>query len=139
MRFILLFFTASMLFSCVGSSQTKTVPNSQVSSEKEIIPENIDIDMFDNLRSTGDYIVIDVRTPEEFEAGHVPGASVVDVKSPDFSQKIGELDKDKEYLVYCRSGNRSAKALKIMQDAGFTNAHNVEGGYLAWSAKHKNE
>lgn len=62
--------------------------------------------------------VIDVRTPEEFAAGHVEGALLIDVSAPDFAERIAELDPEGEYLVYCRSGNRSAQAVATMRDTG---------------------
>lgn len=137
MKYTLLIITLSMLLACSSSNQSHSNETSEALSQKENIPENIDIDTFDRLREKGEFEVIDVRTLEEFEQGHIPGAKVVDVKSSDFQDKIAQMDKDKEYLVYCRSGNRSSKALQIMKEAGFTNAHNVEGGYLKWSEKHK--
>jgi rhodanese-related sulfurtransferase len=64
--------------------------------------------------------VIDVRTPEEFDAGHVDGALNVDVQDPGFDAAVSELPKDGSYVVYCRSGNRSAAAAARMADLGFT-------------------
>jgi len=62
--------------------------------------------------------VIDVRTPEEYAVGHVEGAELIDVQSSDFTARIDELDTDGEYVVYCRSGNRSAAASSSMTEAG---------------------
>ncbi|WP_417589489.1 rhodanese-like domain-containing protein [Owenweeksia hongkongensis] len=80
-------------------------------------------------------VIIDVRTPEEFEKGHLEGATMINFFGDDFDQQIAELPKDKEYLVYCHSGNRSGKAVKKMEEAGFTNAHNMTGGWSSWSAE----
>jgi phage shock protein E len=65
--------------------------------------------------------LIDVRTPEEFAAGYVKGAINIDVQSPDFEAQIATLDKEANYNIYCRSGNRSAAAIEIMRNAGFKN------------------
>lgn len=65
-----------------------------------------------------DAVVIDVRTPGEYESGHVEGAQLLDVQSADFAAGLAELDPDTTYVVYCRSGNRSAAAAQQMQDAG---------------------
>lgn len=62
--------------------------------------------------------VIDVRTPEEYGAGHVDGATLVDVQAATFDDDIAGLDPDASYVVYCRSGNRSAQAAQRMRDAG---------------------
>lgn len=73
--------------------------------------------------------VIDVRTPAEFAAGHVAGAQNIDVEAADFGTKIAALDKTAPYLVYCRSGRRSAIAASQMAAAGFTDV--VDGGGMA--------
>jgi len=70
--------------------------------------------------------IIDVRTPEEFDTGHVRDAVNIDVQDPSFDARIGELAPDEPYLVYCRSGNRSAIAVARMAELGFTDV--VDGG-----------
>lgn len=65
--------------------------------------------------------VIDVRTAEEFAEGHVKGARNLDIQNGDFQAALEELDKEESYSVYCRSGNRSAAAVELMRNAGFTN------------------
>lgn len=72
--------------------------------------------------------VIDVRTPEEYAAGHVDGAINIDVEGPGFDQRIAELDPTATYAVYCRSGRRSALAADAMEKAGFTAIINLSGG-----------
>jgi phage shock protein E len=75
-------------------------------------------------------VVIDVRTPEEFAAGHLQGAFNIDVSSSSFDAQIAALDKDTAYAIYCRSGNRSTIASGKMSDAGFTNLTNFnQGGF----------
>lgn len=65
--------------------------------------------------------VIDVRTPEEFADGHLEGAQNINLQSPSFNSEIEALPKDADYVVYCRSGNRSADATAQMKAMGFTN------------------
>ena len=71
--------------------------------------------------------VIDVRTPAEYEQGHVVGAININVESPDFGDQIAELDKDEPYLLYCRSGRRSDIAADEMAEAGFTDIADAGG------------
>lgn len=78
-------------------------------------------------------VLLDVRTPEEFAAGHLAGAVNVDVEAADFAERIAELDKDVAYSVYCRSGNRSQVATGAMTDAGFTDVADLAGGITAWA------
>lgn len=70
--------------------------------------------------------IIDVRTPEEFAGGHVEGAVNIDVQAPTFEEQVAELPTDGSYLVYCRSGNRSAAAAAKMAQLGFGDV--VDGG-----------
>lgn len=72
--------------------------------------------------------VIDVRTPEEYDAGHIEGAELVNFQSPTFADDIADLDPDGSYVVYCRSGNRSAQAARQMTEAGLDV---VDGGAMA--------
>ena len=81
-----------------------------------------------------DVVIVDVRTPAEVTQGAIKGAINIDVNSPGFIQKISELDKTKTYLVYCRSGARSARACNSLAGVGFTKLFNLQGGYLAWAA-----
>jgi rhodanese-related sulfurtransferase len=76
----------------------------------------------------GTHVVIDVRTPSEFAAGHLAGAQNIDVEATDFGSRIASLDKKASYLVYCRSGRRSAIAAAQMAAAGFTSI--VDGGAM---------
>lgn len=76
--------------------------------------------------------IIDVRTPEEFAQGHLPGAVNIDVSSADFGVRVAALDPSAPYAVYCRSGNRSASALAEMAAVGMTGAYHLGGGIVAW-------
>jgi rhodanese-related sulfurtransferase len=79
-------------------------------------------------------IVLDVRTPAETAEGKIAGAQELDFRAPDFQEKLGKLDRDKTYLVYCRSGGRSSSACGMMEEMGFKNVYNLVGGYQSWSA-----
>lgn len=75
---------------------------------------------------------VDVRTPGEFNAGHIKGAVNIDYTSPDFPDKIQQLDKDKPVAIYCQSGNRSGRASKVMLSLGFKEVYDLTGGYSHW-------
>ncbi len=74
--------------------------------------------------------LLDVRQPEEYRSGHIPGAKLIPLG--DLRSRMNELPKDREILVVCRSGNRSLSATRQLASAGF-NAVNVRGGLVAWS------
>ena len=77
-------------------------------------------------------VVLDVRTPAEYAAGHLPGAVNIDVQAADFTSRIQALDKKAAYAVYCHSGRRSAIASAQMTDAGFSQVVDLDGGIQAW-------
>ncbi|MCK6599511.1 MAG: rhodanese-like domain-containing protein, partial [Bdellovibrionaceae bacterium] len=62
-----------------------------------------------------DSVILDVRTPDEYLSGHIKGAINIDFYASDFQNQLGKLDKEKDYKVYCRSGNRSSKAVNMMK------------------------
>ena len=81
------------------------------------------------------FVVLDVRTPFEFNGGHIDGAILIDFYSGTFIDKLKALDREKIYLIYCRSGNRSLKTLKIFSELGFSHAYNMERGIIGWQNK----
>lgn len=86
-----------------------------------------------DLLTSDEVTVLDVRTPEEYAAGHLEDARLVDISAPDFEQQIAALPRDDRYVVYCRTGNRSAQALAVMERLGFTDVADVDGGIVAWA------
>lgn len=78
-------------------------------------------------------VIIDVRTPEEYAAGHIEGAVNLPVELPGFDEAVAELDKDTHYAVYCRTGRRSAIAVGKMNDAGITKISELSDGIVAWT------
>ena len=78
-------------------------------------------------------VLLDVRTEGEYYQGHIPNSILIDIyKGQGFIYKIDELDKSKNYYVYCRSGARSGQACRIMNKLGFDNAYNLVGGIINW-------
>jgi rhodanese-related sulfurtransferase len=89
--------------------------------------------VFSQELNTGNYTLVDVRAADEFNAGHIVNAKQADFNNPQaFSKFLNTLDKNAKYLIYCRTGIRSAKAMQLMQDKGFINVHDLVGGYTAW-------
>ncbi|MBA4053281.1 MAG: rhodanese-like domain-containing protein [Marivirga sp.] len=86
----------------------------------------------EKLSTDANVVLLDVRTPEEAEEGIIPGAVVMDFNASDFKAKVAKLDKDKTYLVYCKVGGRSAKAITLMEDKGIKKVYHLDGGYVAW-------
>ena len=122
-----------LLISCVFlltigcKSKVSSVPTGTILKEIEVADAKI------LIAENKDLIILDVRTPEETAEGTIPGAMTINLHDPDFDKKIGILNKEKPYLVYCRKGSRSTQATNKMLEAGFKEIYNLEGGYLAWS------
>jgi len=87
--------------------------------------------------SNSDFVILDVRTPEEFAEGFIAGAENIDIKSQDFNEKLDKLDKNKTYLVYCKRGGRSSKASEVMKSKGFGKVYNMLGGFMKWKEENR--
>ena len=87
---------------------------------------------FHDLMMQPNAVIIDVRSAGEFAGGKIRGARNLDVMSNSFASSVKNLPKDKTYLVYCRSGNRSASACGVMTDLGFEQVKNLKGGIMGW-------
>lgn len=94
--------------------------------------QNLDAAEFAQKISQSSVVLLDVRTPAEFNEGHIPNAVNIDVLAEYFSADIETLDKSKEYAVYCRSGKRSVDAAYVMGEAGFDKTFNLTGGIIEW-------
>lgn len=104
---------------------------------EEGAPKRVDVEEFDQVRTSHDAIVLDVRTPGEFSSGHIPGAINVDFSSPDFTEKVKALDKKQVYLLHCRSGGRSQRASTLLEGLGFTRVFDLAPGILGWEKEGK--
>ena len=89
-------------------------------------------DLIQENHGNPDFIILDVRTSLEFHDGHIEGALNIDVNLPSFSEELEQLDRNATYLVYCRTGNRSKTALRIMDDLGFTRVYHLTNGITEW-------
>ena len=88
--------------------------------------------LIQNNKSNPDFVIFDVRTPSEYASGHIENAVNLDYYDDAFEETLDTYDRNKTYLIYCRTGNRSAAAMKIMKNLGFTNVYNMQGGINVW-------
>ena len=82
-----------------------------------------------------DYDIIDIRTPMEYQMGHIPKSKNIDLYNPNFKEELNKLDKNKTYLIYCRSGNRTSYVLNLMYELGFNNIIELAEGLISWVPK----
>jgi rhodanese-related sulfurtransferase len=130
---LLSFFT---IVSCKSEST-----NASTSDSENALDEKNKITMISNediadLVKEKNAIIIDVRTPEEVKEGFIDGATLfLDYNGANFVNEIAKLDKTKTYIVYCKSGGRSAAASDFMANEGFENVNNLDGGIVNWTGK----
>ncbi|MBF4475119.1 rhodanese-like domain-containing protein [Methanobacterium formicicum] len=98
---------------------------------RNISPEDA-LELLKDMQDAPDFIILDVRTPKEFESGHIEGALNIDFRDENFASKMDEGDKEKKYMICCGSGVRSSKALTVMQELGYVEVYNILGGIRMW-------
>ena len=87
-----------------------------------------------NLEDDSNAVILDVRTNDECLDGIIPNAINIDIfEGQGFIYKVEELDKTKNYYVYCKAGSRSAQACNVMNQLGFENTFNLVGGFMQWN------
>lgn len=115
------------LAACGGSAETPAAPTTAVSQPAS--PVRVDTGTWIAAAQSPGTTIIDVRTPEEFNSGHVEGALNIPVEFPDFASQIAALDPNGTYAVYCRTGNRSAAATQQMAGMGYLHIFDLNGEF----------
>jgi len=129
-RIALLLILSFIFLNCAQEKKSESNSNTvAVSQEQEVIslitPKEL------NGKNT-EIQLVDVRTPEEYSEGHIKNATNINIFDDDFADQMSKLDKSKDIYVYCRSGKRSGKASKQLEEMGFTKVYDLQGGFLNW-------
>lgn len=112
------------------SSSAQPVP---ARADRTLEKRNLNAEQADKLiREKQEITILDVRTPEEYAAGHIDKALNINYYDQNFKKDVTRLEKRKTYLIYCASGNRSSKAREILIQIGMTNLYHLDGGFKAW-------
>jgi len=121
---------AFVSYSCTSSDAESTeTENTQFGGIKILVASD-----FNAKEKDSNTVVIDVRSPEEVANGFIPGTDLfINFLDGNFQDQLQKLDKTKTYIVYCHSGNRSGKATNAMQQLGFTDIYNLQGGISGWT------
>lgn len=96
---------------------------------------NIDSQKFQKYASQNDFVILDVRTPEEYSEIRIPNSKLLNFYDTSFPDEISNLDKNKKYLVYCRSGSRSFQTCLFMKQLGFIDVYNLQDGIINWDGE----
>lgn len=121
-----LFVLAAIFLAACGGAGEASVEEIDLSS----LPESVDVNTVDALRNDPGVLMLDVREPDEYEAGHIPGITLIPMG--EVAGRLSEIPTNKTIIVTCRSGNRSAQIADFLRESGYANVHNMEGGILAW-------
>ena len=106
------------------------IPQAAAAEQENGVPEITVTELKQKMDSGEDVNVLDVREPHEYEVANI-GVKLIPLG--ELPQRLAELDQSENFAIHCKSGARSAKAVKLLQDAGFENVYNVKGGITAWS------
>jgi len=119
------------LFIALLSVFTLNACQSQSAAEDQyVLPKK---EYQEKMAAIEDLQLLDVRTPDEYNAGHIEGAELINFFDKDFVQQVeARYDKNEPLMLYCRSGNRSAKATAKLKAAGFKEIYDLKGGYKTW-------
>ncbi|MFK8037943.1 MAG: rhodanese-like domain-containing protein [Crocinitomicaceae bacterium] len=123
---ILFVFTAC---SQSSSNETKVPHNSEVKDQTQTIQRVSNADFKDYMANNKDYILVDIRTPKEFDEGTISGAININSSSRSFKEELNKLDKSRPVLMFCQSGGRSGRALPVFKSLGFEFVLELQGGY----------
>jgi len=118
----------------IGVTLTGGCVRDETATIEDITPQEA-FTLIQNNQNNPDFVVIDVRTLEEFDAEHIENATNMDFYSEFFRDTLKILDKNKTYLIYCRVGGRSGSALDIMAELNFEEVYNILGGINQWKAE----
>lgn len=119
LRILTLTLAAAIAFAACGGSDTGVIETVSPGTASDLI-------------AAPGTILLDIRTPEEFTEARIDGSVNIDFYAADFADQIGALDRDADYVVYCRSGNRSGQAMDLFRELEFTSVHEIDGGIVNW-------
>ena len=132
LRLPIVVLAAVALAGCGGSSSDDAATLQATVAEQGSGVSLVSPEKAQGIIDAGGVTLLDVRTPGEFAERHIAGAQNIDFYAADFADRVGALDRNGRFVVYCHSGNRSGKATELMADKGFTSVTDVDGGIAAW-------
>ena len=119
--------TLSLLAACGGQETAAPVVEE---IDLTTLADSVDVDTVHAIKDNPGVFLLDVREPDEYAAGHIPGITLIPMG--DVASRLSEIPTDKEVIVTCRTGNRSGQVADLLREQGFTNVHNMSGGIVAW-------
>ncbi len=119
-----------LLAACGGAAETAVIEPATIDVAN--LPDTVDVVTVNALLDNENVLILDVREQSEYDAGHIPGITLIPMG--EVPTRLNEIPTDKEVILTCRSGNRSGQVTDFLRQQGYTNVHNMEGGIVAWEA-----
>lgn len=119
---------ALVLVACGGQAGTADVAASEVNLDE--LPKEVDVQTVFDIQGADDVYVLDVREQYEYDEKHIPNVTLLPMS--EIQSRLDEIPTDKEVIITCRSGNRSGQVTQFLEENGFDNVHNMQGGIVAW-------
>lgn len=116
-----------------SSAASPSAPKESTENQGEKVARDIsDVELIDLMAQRSELLLIDVRTSQEWDAGHIEGACFLDFLEDDFKSRAEALPKDRPIALYCAAGGRSEDAMKLLAKAGFAELYNLRNGFYGW-------
>jgi len=135
-KIILIFIVIAMMLSCNSGKKINSEKSQKVKIANNINIKTISIKesrkMIKDRIDDKNFVLLDIRTPKEFNEFHIDKAINIDYYNRNFKNELEKLDKSRDYLIYCRSAHRSKAGLKIMKELGFKSVVDMDGGITKW-------
>ena len=134
-KYLFVIFVVGLLITisaCTATPQTEVNPVDTAPIDLENLPQSIDVSTAAALTNNEDVVFIDVREQWEYDEKHIPGITLIPMS--EVENRLDEIPTDKTVILTCRSGNRSGKMHAFLEEQGFDNTVNMEGGIIAWEA-----
>jgi rhodanese-related sulfurtransferase len=135
-------FSSAMLFACItlvslqsagcDSAGTPIDATQQTQPDRGLARDISDVELLGLMSERPDLLLIDVRTAQEWDGGHIAGACLLDFLEDDFSERAKKLPKDRPIALYCAAGGRSEDAMSFLAKSGFKEVYNLRGGFYGW-------
>jgi rhodanese-related sulfurtransferase len=134
LNYVLALAVSLLLFSCQSTDTQSQEQKQELNASEQGSAISLNTADWYAMYEKNPGVIIDVRTPGEYEQGYIQGAELIDVTSADFYSSLEALSlpKDSPVYVYCRSGSRSKRAMNILQSQGFTEIYELNSGIMGW-------
>ena len=129
-KWLLLLLLALVLAACGGTDTAAPAAEQSVDPAPIVLAPEVDVHSVAEVKDRDDVYVLDVREQWEYDEGHIPGVTLLPMG--EVPSRLDEIPTDREVIVTCRSGNRSGQVTDYLRQNGFDNAHNMQGGIVAW-------